>query len=166
MIGWSYGGAVAVALAARYPQRVVRLVNVEGNLDPDGPALGRQIATQTEDAFVSSGYQALVQQVRAPGIDGEAWAASGAGAWQSAAPHALYHTAVGAVHGAKAIREQFLQGSLPRAYIFGEHSLPNPDADYLQSHGIPLHIVPKAGHFMVWENPAGVAEVLARALTP
>jgi pimeloyl-ACP methyl ester carboxylesterase len=58
--------------------------------------------------------------------------------------------------------------TIPRAYIFGEQSLPDPWArdlwDALASEGIQVLSVPNAGHGMAWDNPSGVAEALNTAL--
>jgi pimeloyl-ACP methyl ester carboxylesterase len=63
------------------------------------------------------------------------------------------------------MRENLLNMVIPRAYIFGANSLPDPDWDELPSHGIQVLSVPNAGHFMVWDNPEGVADALVAALT-
>ncbi|MFS9381613.1 hypothetical protein QNN88_13085 [Citrobacter sp. ANG330] len=47
-----------------------------------------------------------------------------------------------------------------RALVFGEQSLPDSDLEYVSDNGIPVAIVPDAGHSMFWENPAALATVL------
>ena len=44
------------------------------------------------------------------------------------------------------------------------HDLPVPDEDAtaVANAGIPLHVVPNAGHSMSWENPSALAAILAR----
>ena len=53
---------------------------------------------------------------------------------------------------------------MSRTVIFGEASLPDPDAERLRHQGVLVEIVPDAGHLMAWDNPAGVALALRRAL--
>ncbi|HBX8140555.1 TPA: alpha/beta hydrolase, partial [Klebsiella pneumoniae] len=45
--------------------------------------------------------------------------------------------------------------------IVGERSLPYADSDLVQAQGIPVGIVPHAGHSMAWENPQGLAQLIA-----
>jgi pimeloyl-ACP methyl ester carboxylesterase len=56
-------------------------------------------------------------------------------------------------------------GATGRRYVFGEHTLPDPDTELLPAQGIPVLTVPQAGHGMMWENPTGFASVLQKALT-
>jgi pimeloyl-ACP methyl ester carboxylesterase len=53
---------------------------------------------------------------------------------------------------------------VPRAFLFGERSLPDPELERLASQGIDVLVVPKAGHDMPFDNPAGLAEITAQAL--
>ncbi len=165
VIGYSMGGSVAITLAARRPELVACLVVADGNLDPGGGFFSRGIAAQSEEAFVTSGYAALIEQVYAAGRGGDAGAATLVGMLQLAAPHALHRSAVGLVRGTQpTMREQFLQLPMPRSFLFGEHSLPDPDTERLPAQGIPVLIVPDAGHGMMWDNPVGFATILKGAL--
>lgn len=169
VIGYSMGGAVAITLAAIRPDRVSRLVLMEANIDPGGGMVSRSIADQTEEAFCSQGFQSLIESWRQEGIDGDAVSATTVGILQVAAPHALHRSAVSLVRGTRpTMRERLLQMTIPRAYIFGEQSLPDPEMraiwDALASEGIQVLSVPNAGHGMAWDNPSGVAEALNTAL--
>lgn len=63
VIGHSMGGSVAIALAARRPDLVNRLIVAEPNLDPGVGDLSVHIARQKENGFVNRGFDALVAQV-------------------------------------------------------------------------------------------------------
>jgi pimeloyl-ACP methyl ester carboxylesterase len=166
MIGYSMGGAVAITLAALRPDHVSRLVLMEANLDPGGGLASKSIAEQTEEAFCTHGFQAFIKHFRDEGLAGDSTSAVLAGLLQIAAPHALHRSAVGLVKGTQpTMRERLLQMDIPRTYIFGEQSLPDPDWDKLASQGIQVLVVPNAGHGMAWDNPRGVAEALHTALT-
>jgi pimeloyl-ACP methyl ester carboxylesterase len=169
VIGYSMGGAVAITLTAIRPDLVSRLVLMEANIDPGGGMVSRSIAEQTEEAFRSQGFQTLIETWRQEAIGGDAVSATAAGILQVAAPHALHRSAVSLVHGTRpTMRERLLQMTIPRAYIFGEQSLLDPEMrdiwDALASEGIQLLSVPSAAHGMVWDNPSGVAEAVDTAL--
>lgn len=166
VVGFSMGGAVAITLAATRPDLVSRLVLMEANLDPGGGEFSGGVAQQPEDEFCASGYRALLESIRPAALAGDEQWATIAGLFQTAAPHALHRSAVGLVEGTQpTMRERLLELDIPRAYIFGEQSLPDPDWDALAGQGIQVLSVPEAGHGMIWENPTGVAEALATAFT-
>jgi pimeloyl-ACP methyl ester carboxylesterase len=168
-IGFSGGGAVAITLAATRPDLVTRLVLMEANLDPLGHGeglLSSGIAEQTEEGFCSDGYQALIGSLYQAAKEGDEILASLAGILQGAAPYALYRSAVSLVQGTRpTMRERLLQMNIPRAYIFGEQSLPNPDWGALASAGIQVLSVPNAGHGMALENPSGLALAFSSAFS-
>ena len=166
IIGYSMGGAVAITLASIRPDLISRLVLMEANLDPGGGVASKGIAEQTEEGFCAQGFQAFIKYFRDEGIAGDTTSAVLAGLIQIAAPHALYRSAVGLVRGTQpTMRERLLQMDIPRAYIFGEKSLPDPDWDELGSQGVQVLVVANAGHGMAWDNPGGVAEALHTAMT-
>ena len=168
-IGFSGGGAIAITLAAARPDLVARLVLMEANLDPLEPGQGTLstgIAEQTEEEFCSHGFQALIDSLDQLGRKDNELLATLAGMLQIAAPHALYRSAVSLVQGTRpTMRENLLQMDIPRAYIFGEQSLPSPDWDALAKEGVQVLSVPNAGHGMAWENPSGVAKAISKALS-
>jgi pimeloyl-ACP methyl ester carboxylesterase len=169
VIGYSMGGAVAITLAAIRPDLISRLSLMEANLDPLLPGQGvvsTGIAGQTEKDFCEHGFQALIGSIRQEAIKGNKRAATVSGIAKVAAPRALYWSAVHLVKGTRpTIRERLLQMTFPRAYIFGELSLPDPDWEALSSESIQVLTVPNAGHGMAFENPAGVAEAIITAFS-
>lgn len=165
VVGASLGGAVAITLAALRPTLVSNLVLLEANLDPGDGALSRSIAEQSEQSFVAQGFQAVAQYFRQSGLNGDAGAATVAGMWQVAAPHALYLSLVGLARGTQpTMRQRLYDLTIPRTYIFGEHSLPDPNADTLPAYGVRTLVVADAGHGMMLDNPKGTADALQIAL--
>jgi pimeloyl-ACP methyl ester carboxylesterase len=163
VVGHSWGGSVAITLAALRPDLVSRLVLAEANLDPGGGALSSPIAAQTEDDFLHGGYQDLLSYLRreVPGYAGDL---------QVADPRALHRSAVSLVVGTQpTLRERFLSSPIPRAYIIGEESLKDAymakQAEDLPKHGVGVLVVPNVGHGMgIDDNPASFADVLRNAL--
>lgn len=160
IFGHSMGGAVAIALAAKLGERAERLVLGEPNLDPGGGFFSRKIAAIPEADYVARGHREIAQAARA---DGNAiWAAS----MSIAAPFAVHREAVSLIEGTRPSWREMLYGlPLPRTVLFGERSLPDPDFESLPQHGCQVDVIPDAGHSMAWDNPAGLAAALAKALT-
>lgn len=165
VIGHSFGGAVAITLAAQRPDLVGRLVLAEALLDPGGGDTSRRIAGQSEADFCASGYQSLLADVHADALTGDPLSIVVAGAFNAVAPFALYRCAVGLVRGTQpTMRQRLLDLTIPRAYFFGQLSLPNPDAESLPAGGIAVRVLPGAGHGMMWDDPGGFAAALSQTL--
>ena len=165
LIAHSMGGAVAITLATQRPDLVKRLILAEGNLDAGGGNFSRSVAEATEDEFVNHRYPKLIQDWRSESRSGNLSLAVLVGYLQATDPHALYRGCVNLVQGVRpSWRDQLYQLTIPRAYVFGEYSLPDPDFEVLPTHGIKVAVVSQAGHPMVYENPDGLAEVIS-ALT-
>jgi pimeloyl-ACP methyl ester carboxylesterase len=165
LIGQSMGGAIAMVVASLRPELVSRLVAAEGNLDPGGGRFSQPIAAQTEPDFLQGGYDEFLRRIRSEGELGDTSMLAYAGSLQVCAPHALYRAAVALVKGSQPTwRERLLALTMPRVYVFGERSLPNPDQDRLTQAGVRVLVVPEAGHSMMLDNPAGFADVLSLAL--
>jgi len=163
LFGHSMGGTIAVVLAAAHPKLVARLVLAESNLDPGKSEASRMIAGQSERDYVTRGHAQFIQSIRqgireAPGL------ASYAGALEIADPKAMYRSAVGLMQETRPTpRERFLSIKIPRAFMVGEHTLPDPDVERLQADGIDVLTVPQAGHAMMHDNPDGFTSTLLRA---
>jgi pimeloyl-ACP methyl ester carboxylesterase len=160
VIGHSAGGAVAIWLAALRTSVVSKLVVLEANLDPGSgsASVSGAISKQTEEEFLTAGWATLTDMIKAQSAD---WA----GVLQTADPYGVYWTARSLHEGTDpTAREQLYALTMPRTFIVGERSLPNPKWDDLPSHGIPTPVVLGAGHGMQRDNPDEVARVIAAAL--
>jgi pimeloyl-ACP methyl ester carboxylesterase len=159
VFGHSMGGSVAITLGAVRPDLVANLIVAEGNLDPGGGIVSAGIAGQTESGFVTAGHAALLEQIF------EDFGDPRTQTLRAASPVGLYRTAVGLVKGTEpTMRERIYKLPIPRAYVFGERGLPDPETEQLASHGVPVLVVPDAGHDMPLDNPAGLAHTVAEAL--
>jgi pimeloyl-ACP methyl ester carboxylesterase len=159
LFGHSLGGSIAIVAAGRLEGRVRHLMLAEPNFRPGGGVLSRGIAAATEDDYVAHGHAELVRWSRAEGLG--LLAASLA----ISSPQGVHRAATSLVVGSDPTWDaQLLALTMSRTVIFGEASLPDADAERLPREGVPVEIVPDAGHLMPWENPAGLASALRRAL--
>jgi pimeloyl-ACP methyl ester carboxylesterase len=163
LFGHSMGGAIAVALAAAHPELVMRLTLAEANLDPGIGQISKTITEQTEKRYVTEGHMRFLRRIKAELPNSPSFGAY-AGALAMADPIAMYRSTVGLIQGTvPAQRELFLSMRIPRAFIFGQNSLPDPDVEGLKSQGIQVLIVPNAGHGMMHDNPEGFGQALMQS---
>lgn len=159
LFGHSMGGAVAIVAAGLRPDCVRRLVVSEPNLDAGGGFFSRPIAAQTEDEYVARGHERAVRAAFAQGND--VWA----GTLAVSSPLAVHRGASSLVRGGSPSWRRRLETlAIPRTFVVGALSRPDPDVERLASVGVSVRVVPIAGHSMAWENPSGLAEALAAAL--
>ena len=157
LFGHSAGGAIAITAVA-YCKQLRSLVLSEPNLDNGGGVFSRAIARQSEADFVRRGHDLFVREAQREGD------AIWAGSLAACLPCAVHRLAVSLVEGCvPSWREQLYALSIPRTVIFGERSLPDPDVERLQSDGIPVCVVPNAGHSMATENPSGLAQAIRQS---
>ena len=159
LFGHSMGGSVAIVAASLLGKRVRRLALSEPNLDSGGGIFSRRIAGMPENDYVAHGHDDLARTSNSEGNG--VWAAS----LSVSASYAVHRSAASLVAGSSPSWRELLNGmTIPRTVIFGEASLPDPDAQRLPQHGIDVSVVPLAGHSMALENPAGLANALRQAL--
>lgn len=158
IFGHSMGGSVALSLAAGWPSMVNAVVLTESNLDPGGGTWSRSIANMSETEFAAHGYDELIAEQHR---DCPSWAHT----VTLSSPLALHREATSLVEGTNPTWRATLYGlTCPRFYIFGDHNLPDPDADELPRHGVEVLTVNNAGHNMVYDNPKGFADTVLHCL--
>lgn len=156
LYGHSMGGSIAIEVAAQMAARVNGMAVSEPNFYPGGGIFSRQIASQDEAGFVTSGYAAMLAQEKT------AWA----GCLQSNAPWAVWRGAKSLVDGIEPTwMTLFVNFPRPKMLIFGALSLPDADEEAVRKQGIPVQVIAQAGHSMSWEQPGGLAQTLNRFIT-
>ncbi|MCT4711762.1 alpha/beta hydrolase [Enterobacteriaceae bacterium H11S18] len=152
LYGHSMGGSIAIQLAALMSAKIAGLIVSEPNFKAGGGMFSSGVAAQSEQEFVNKGYYDLLAAEQSP------WA----GSLLNTSPRAMWREASSLVTGVSPSWDDvFITLQLPKALIFGEHSLPDKDFEVIQAAGIQSIVIPNAGHSMSWENPAGLARALA-----
>lgn len=155
----SMGGTIAIELANRVGSIAKGIIISEGNLDSGGGFYSQQIATYSEQDYVSFGHQKMIAE--SLNKSNRNWAMG----LSVSLPEAIYREAVSLVTGTSpSWREIFYSLKCARLYIFGELSLPNPDFEKIKEHNIKIEIVKNAGHSMAWENPKGLAIAINKGI--
>ncbi|MGW4898053.1 alpha/beta fold hydrolase [Kitasatospora sp. NPDC004240] len=160
VIGHSMGGRVAVALAARHPHLVSRLVLVDANLDPVSPVPtpgGSGILAYTEEEFVHGGGREKVAERVGP-----LWWAT----MRMAGPEALHRSGMSLTRTTVPPVRDLLHGlPIPREFLYPEADGELRGAAKLRESGVVLTAIPDCGHNIMLDNPEAFARAVADALT-
>ncbi|MEE8594074.1 MAG: alpha/beta hydrolase [Candidatus Bipolaricaulota bacterium] len=161
LIGHSMGGSIAILLAHNRPDLISKIIVAEGNLDPGPGFVSGRIVSMSERTFISEGYERFMSEIESAGYHDYA------GTVRAADPVGLHRSATNLIADrAPTYRELFYQLEIPRTFIFGEKTLPDPDEETLRSCDIDVRIVSNAGHDMMSDNPDGFALAIAAAIHP
>ena len=153
LFGHSMGGSIATEVAELLGERLEMLVVSEPNFQPGGGFYSRMVVAKPEHEFVETEYARIVEEETSP------WK----GCLQNAAPVAVWRAAKSLVDGVSpSWMDRFTALKCPKAGIYGALTLPDDDAEALIARGIPVHILPDAGHSMAWENPPAFAALLGQ----
>lgn len=170
VVGHSMGGTVAIVLAQTCPQLVSRLIVAEANVDPGGGLMSLRISRDGEQAFLNTGYAALLDSLRSKVRDGAGPVDRIVAGWQVADPKGLFANAKALVDLPSDMFDGFAGLAIPKTFVYGDRSIgpeptpDTPDRRRLDEAGIPTFTVPDAGHAMMIHNHAGFMDVLSKAL--
>lgn len=156
LFGHSMGGAIAIELARRNPQRIRRLVLAEPNLANGGGTFSKHIAGQPVARYLNRGHADLIRTA-----DNTQWA----GTMQCASPLAIHRSAEGLIAGAEPCWGAQLKAlSMPRTVLYGALTLPDAQYDRLPELGVKRALIANCGHSIPQDQPAALAHALAEAL--
>ena len=159
LVGHSMGGAVAIVVARTRPDLLSRLILAEAHLDAVAGSISGAVLSGSEQEFAGSGQAALAHRCEEEG------ATSYAAAIRKADPVGMYRSARSLVAPrTPTFREMLLGLSLLVSFLFGGNNESDPDVAWLPAHGIPVRVVPDAGHDIMNHQPAAFAAALAAIL--
>jgi pimeloyl-ACP methyl ester carboxylesterase len=171
LVGHSLGGAVAVCIAERYPDRVAGLISIEGNMRPEDAFFSASLANMT-----MKGVAGLVADAQA---DPAAWLRSVglaptpkrvalARSWMARQTPAALRAAARSVVDATFAPEwparlDRVLDRTPYALLAGERSAASwAVPDHIRRGARADVVVPGTGHFLPTEAPAAVGAALGR----
>jgi pimeloyl-ACP methyl ester carboxylesterase len=167
LVGWAFGNRVARAVAANHPNRVatVILLAAGGKIPPTQATRDAQNRLDTEPNLPDSTRARLLRETRfSPASDPLAITASvGTGVWSEA------REAQRATRSGRTLASWWPGGSKPLLVVQGEDDMTAPPANGLALQDefpdrVELVELEGAGHFLLVEKPAEVAEVIVSYL--
>jgi pimeloyl-ACP methyl ester carboxylesterase len=160
LVGHSMGGLTALLLAHQEPDRVLSLVDIEGNLAPEDCFLSRQI--RTHPAHDDAGFLAgLAERARhSPEASSALYAASLRHKVRPGAVRGIFESMTGlSDHGD--LMTKFLALPCPRMFMYGEQDATLSYLAKLAAGGVELAEIPYSGHWPMYANPVAMWERIA-----
>jgi lipase len=171
VVGHSIGGAVAVLLARRPPERVASLINVEGNFTLKDAFWSQKLAamSETEAEGVIESYRGdvagwLTRGGIAPTQEQVACAERGLRAQPAPTVRALAQSVVAITSGPEYLDDVrvVLESRIPFHLDAGEKSLAGWDVpEFVECGAASLTIQPAVGHMMMLEEPREFLQLVA-----
>jgi pimeloyl-ACP methyl ester carboxylesterase len=161
VVGHSMGGTVGIVLASLRPDLVAALVVAEANLDPGVGTGSARIAAWSEAEYLARGHAEMLASIEAEAVSGDPGWSAYAAAFRLADPLAIHRSAKALLAPIEpTARERLYRFRGPKAFVFGERSLPDPDVERLAASGVTVLVVPGATHAMTVEAPADFARLV------
>jgi len=153
LCGHSMGGLVVMNMAELAPERILSLVNLEGNLTSEDCFLSGKVAGMSFAEFTAHGRDELDRGFRTAGIKNPAMREY-ADTFAAASNEALYKSALHTVQDSAAPLVDRLGRINNSCYIYGDKNRNIfPAEKLLHDNGVPVFYIENAGHAMAVENP-------------
>jgi pimeloyl-ACP methyl ester carboxylesterase len=166
VVGHSMGGVVALLLAERHPERVAAVIDVEGNKSPPDCVFSGQAAGQDLEAFLTGGFEALIDHVYAQGASDPALRTYYA-SLRLCDPRAFHRNALELTElsASESLAGRLAELPVPSRYIAGVPGGAAPRSlELLAEAGIPCAEVSPSGHWPFIDRRAAFVETLAKIL--
>ncbi|MFA6507200.1 MAG: alpha/beta hydrolase [Treponemataceae bacterium] len=154
LVAHSMGGVIAILFAAAHPERVARLVLAEANLDPANAKISRKIADYGSEERFTDAFESFIGYYNRPHSPS---AYRFYTTLTQSTAYSLYRSAASLVsHVDEAFYQKFLSLPMPRWFMRGGDSYHAFSAwmlGDLSAHGIPVVVIPHAGHSMMEDQP-------------
>lgn len=162
VIGHSMGGLAGLLFARRYPGRVRRFVNVEGNLGPeDCEIYSRRVFRRRflgrEEAFMED----LVRDLRASGAPGFDRVAAALRANVQDRAFFDYCRSIVEYSDHVPLLDDFVELEIPTLYVHGSENGNLGHLPRLAREGVRVRSIPDSDHFPAYSNPDAYYRTIA-----
>ncbi|WP_232072232.1 alpha/beta fold hydrolase [Paraburkholderia pallida] len=159
LFGHSAGAFIALKLAQQLPIQVDTLVLCEPGLTDYGVAMLSEIASQTEQQFVDSGFSQFLAQLKAQGGN-DVWL----GPFSVASPYAIYQWARSAIDdNSTNWLDDLTNLNATKGVILSDTAMSDEIAKFEQA-GCTVELVANAEHMIAYDNPDGLALAISNIL--
>jgi pimeloyl-ACP methyl ester carboxylesterase len=150
LVGHSMGGAVALLLIKKIPERIISFINLEGNLIGEDCGVSRKAISVPYDEFKKTVFSQIKHEIKKVGDkSSKSWYK-----WLSKSDsYGFYQSSKSLVKwsDSRKLLKRFINLNLKKYYIFGEEDQNLPIVKLLKG---DLKIkISNSGHFMMIDNP-------------
>lgn len=170
LVGHSMGGAIALLLIEKIPNKIISFINLEGNLIGEDCTFSREVIKHSLKEFEETIFKDFKSKIK----DTKDLATSSDLSnqlfyeWLSKSdPSAFYRSSESLVKwsDSRKLLKMFINLKIKKWYIFGERNKDLPTVKLLKSNNMPIIQVSKSGHFMMIDNPKEFYQTLFKVIT-
>ncbi len=160
LVSHSMGGLTALLFAHQEPERVLSLVDIEGNLTPEDCFLSRQIITHHTGKPQEFFDDFIERTRRSPSFSSALYASSLRHKVRPDVVRGIFESMVDlSDHGD--LMSKFLAPPCPRMLMYGEQNSGLSYLPTLAAANIELAQIPHSGHFPMYSNPVAMRQRIA-----
>lgn len=157
LVGHSMGGLTALMLAQHEPDRMLSLVDVEGNLAAEDCFLSRQILTHPSEEAETFLADFVERTRRSPQYASALYASGAKYKVRPAAVRGIFRSMV-ELSDHHDLLARFLALPFPRMFMYGEQNATLSYLPTLAANGVELAEIPQSGHWPMYSNPVAAWE--------
>ena len=161
LAGASMGGLIALLQIRRHgAERLLGLVNVEGNLSGEDCMFSRRVIPHSLDAFVDGVFEQMIEELRRSTFAGDRVIAHNMALNVDARAYHAYSFQTVAESDSGNLLPEFLGLPVPRLFLHGEANRHLSYLDRLRRGNVQVVEVPDSGHFLFYDNPIATFEAI------
>jgi pimeloyl-ACP methyl ester carboxylesterase len=161
LAGASMGGLITLLQIRRYGfQRLLGLINIEGNLCPEDCMFSRRVIPHTLEHFSQTVFHQMAAELRKSPYTGD----------QIVAQNMLLNVDIRAYHtysfetvvesDSGRLLHEFLDLPLPKLFLYGEANKNLSYLPRLRSSNVSIVEIPSAAHFLFYDNPVATFQTI------
>lgn len=162
LVGHSMGGAIALLLIEKIPERIVSLISLEGNLIGEDCAASRRVANVPYEEFKKSVFSKIKQEIKeAKDGSSELWYEMVC----KSDSYGVYHSSKSLVEWSdnKRLLDLFLKLKIDKMYIHGDKNSGIPVLKLIKDK-VKTISISNSEHFMMLDNPQEFYQKLSEIL--
>lgn len=165
IVGASMGGLIALLLTRRYGATgVLGFINIEGNLAPEDCMFSRRASSVTFSEFSERLFDQIRRELTESSYPGDHIVGHNMALNTDRRAYYTYSFQTVRESDSGELLEEFLAIPVPKLFLYGEANRRLSYLPRLRENNVEVREVPKAAHFLFYDDPVTTFEEIARFL--
>jgi pimeloyl-ACP methyl ester carboxylesterase len=162
LTGTSMGGLTTLLYLQRGGlTKVKAYINIEGNLMPEDCMFSSKVVTYDYETFATEVFPQTIRDMKKNGNTGYHIIANNLQLNTNIRSYYNYSFQTVKYSATGELLKQYISLKLPKIFIYGDENSHLSYLQELQNHGMDIHAVPGSNHFIFYDNPKEMYDVIA-----